>query len=139
MKKAGILIMAIAFISMSFTGPIKPIQKNNVDITGSTISWKGYKPTGSHNGSINLTSGNLELVEGAIKGGSFIVDMATIKDTDGSGRLEGHLKSADFFDVQAHNTSKFVITNSELKDGKTIVTGDITIKGITKQIMFSQQ
>jgi len=129
--------LAIAFISMSFTNPIKPIQKNNVDIIGSTISWKGYKPTGSHNGSINLTSGNLELVEGVIKDGSFIVDMATIKDADGSSKLEGHLKSADFFDVESHTTSKFVITNSELKDGKTIVTGDITIKGITKQIMFS--
>ena len=137
MKKTGILILVIAFISMSFTNPIKPIEKYNVDITGSIISWKGYKPTGSHNGSINLASGNLELEKGVIKGGSFTVDMATIKDADGSGRLEGHLKSADFFDVEAHTTSKFVITNSELKDGKTIVTGDITIKGITKQIMFS--
>ena len=137
MKKTGILILAIAFISMSFNNPIKPVEKYNVDITESTISWKGYKPTGSHNGFINLTSGDFELVEGAIKGGTFTVDMATIKDADGSGKLERHLKSEDFFDIEAHTTSKFVITNSELKDGKTLVTGDITIKGITKQIMFS--
>lgn len=137
MKKIGILILAIAFITMSFVNPI--IQKEDVlkvDATNSTINWKGYKPTGSHNGTINLISGDLKMEEGVVIGGSFIVDMSTIKDADGSAKLEGHLKSADFFDVEAHTTSKFEITSSSTKDGKTFVTGDLTIKGITKQISF---
>lgn len=71
-----------------------------------------------------------------LKGGAFRVDMSTIKDADGSKKLEGHLKSPDFLDVKEYTTSKFEITDSELKDGKFLITGDMTIKGITKQIVF---
>jgi len=105
------------------------------EAASSTINWKGYKPTGSHHGTIALHSGNLT-VQGENITGSFTVDMTTIKDADGSGRLEGHLKSADFFDVAAFPIATFEITNSTVENGKTMVTGDITIKGITKQITF---
>lgn len=137
MKKIGILVLAIAFITMSFVNPI--IQKEDVlkvDATNSTINWKGYKPTGSHNGTINLLSGDLKMEEGEVIGGSFIVDMSTIKDADGSAKLEGHLKSEDFFDSEAYTTSKFEITGSDNKDGKTYVTGNMTIKNVTKKITF---
>ncbi len=33
--------------------------------------------------------------------------------TDGAGKLEGHLKAADFFDVAVYPTAKFVITKVE--------------------------
>ncbi len=137
MKKYGILVLAIAFITMSF---VKPIQQKEgvlkVDVTNSTVNWKGYKPTGSHNGTINLASGELQFEEGAIKGGSFTVEMSSIKDASGSGRLEGHLKSGDFFDVKTFTTSKFEITGIENTEGKVAITGDMTIKGITKQLTF---
>jgi len=135
MKKAGILILAIAFITMSFVNT-EVLFENNVDVTNSTVHWKGYKPTGSHHGTINLVSGELKMEEGVIKGGSFTVDMPTIKDADGSAKLEGHLKSPDFFEVEAFPTSTFEITNSSIEDGKTMLTGDLTIKGISKQITF---
>ncbi len=135
MKKVRILILAIAFITMSFVNK-EVLFDNNVDVTSSTIQWKGYKPTGSHHGTINLVSGELKLEEGLIKGGSFTVNMSTIKDADGSAKLERHLKSADFFEVEAFPTSTFEITNSFVEDGKTMLSGDLTIKGITKQITF---
>jgi len=138
MKKVRILVVAIAFITMSFINPTTLVENTlKVDVAKSTIHWKGYKPTGSHNGSISLTSGELILEEGAIKGGSFTVDMSTIKDVDGSAKLEGHLKSADFFDVETYTTSNFNITSTENIEGKTMVTGDLIIKGISKQIMFA--
>lgn len=137
MKKGIILVLAMAFISMSFVNPIKGVkQKFNVNVETSTITWKGYKPTGTHNGTINMVSGEVYLEDGNLKSGSFVADMTSIKDADGSSRLEGHLKSPDFFDIKEFSTSKFEITNSEVKDGKTIITGDLTIKGIVKQISF---
>lgn len=137
MKKGIILVLAMAFISMSFVNPIKGVkQKFNVNVETSTITWKGYKPTGTHNGTINMVSGEIYLEDGNLKSGSFVADMTSIKDADGSSRLEGHLKSPDFFDIKEFSTSKFEITNSEEKDGKTIITGDLTIKGIVKQISF---
>lgn len=56
---------------------------------------------------------------------------------DGKAKLEGHLKADDFFGVENHGTSKLVFT--EVKStGKNSyeVTGDLTIKGITKPVTF---
>jgi len=137
MKKVIILVVAVALSTMSFISISTKKEKTlKVSVEDSTIHWKGYKPTGSHEGTINLISGELNLEDGVIKGGSFTVDMPSIKDVDESARLEKHLKSADFFDVETFNTSTFTITSTEDKDGKTVVTGDLTIKGITKQISF---
>ena len=137
MKKV-FFMLAVAFATMSFINPIDSINnKFKVDIENSAVHWKGYKPTGSHNGTIKLIEGDLKIKDGKIEGGSFTVDMSTIKDADGSKKLVGHLKSPDFFDIKEHTTSKFEITNSELKDGKILITGDMTIKGITKQIVFT--
>lgn len=136
MKKV-FFMLAIAFITMSFISPKDSISNSfKVDIESSTITWKGYKPTGSHHGTINLISGDLKFEDGKITEGSFTVDMSTIKDADGSAKLEGHLKSVDFFDIKEHTKSNFNITSTELKNGKTFITGDLTIKSITKQITF---
>ena len=53
------------------------------------------------------------------------------------GKLEGHLKSDDFFSVEKNPTSKLVFTVTEAK-GKNAynATGELTIKGITKPISF---
>jgi len=138
MKKTIILVAAIALISMSFVG-VKEIivNKSQAKVTSSAIKWKGYKPTGSHAGTINLLSGDLKMDGKNLKGGSFVADMSSIKDEDGSAKLEGHLKSEDFFEVETYTTSKFEITKSEMVNGKNQITGDLTIKDITKQITFS--
>ena len=138
MKKTGILLLVVAFVSMSFTNPTNPIQKYNVDIENSTITWKGYKPTGSHEGTIKLQSGSLIEAGGVISEGIFTADMTSIKDADGSARLEGHLKSADFFEVETFPTATFKILNVTTNDtnNKVWVSGEMTIKGITKKIKF---
>ena len=134
MKKIGILVTAIVFLTMSFVSPVK--KKLKVDVQNSTIVWKGYKPTGSHTGTINLASGSLVLEGATLIGGSFIVDMATIEDSEDNKRLEGHLRSADFFEIEKYVFSKFEITNSNTNDGKSFITGNMTIKDVTKEISF---
>ena len=110
------------------------VVENNVNIAASTLLWKGFKPTGSHNGTVKLTSGAMSVSNGLITAGEFVIDMSSITDADGSARLDGHLKSADFFDVEKYPTSKFVVTSSEVKEGKMMVTGNLTIKDVTKSI-----
>lgn len=114
-------------------------ELNNVDTSASVITWKGTKPTGAHDGVVMLSDGDLLVEEGVLKGGEFTIDMTSItnKDlegTDGAGKLEGHLKSADFFDVAEYPTSKFVITKVEDKGDKVHVTGNLQIKDVTKSI-----
>lgn len=112
-----------------------------VDKSQSTVQWNGTKLTGEHTGTIQLTKGELKVENGAVTAGNFTIDMNTIKETVDetnadaktyAAKLEGHLKSADFFEVETYPTSEFVITKVE---GNTI-SGNLTIKGITKEISF---
>lgn len=114
-------------------------ELNNVNTSASVITWKGTKPTGAHDGVVMLKDGDLLVENGELKAGEFTIDMATItnKDmegSDGAGKLEGHLKSEDFFNVAVYPTSKFVITKVEDKGDKLHVTGNLQIKDVTKSI-----
>jgi polyisoprenoid-binding protein YceI len=115
----------------------------SVDPAASQVTWKGYKVTGSHEGTITVKDGNLEFTDGQLTGGDFAIDMATIKTTDLSGgsaaKLEGHLKSPDFFGVEKFPTATFKITKvvSRGTPGDYRVTGDLTIKESTEEIKFN--
>ncbi|MEM8859185.1 MAG: YceI family protein [Chloroflexota bacterium] len=108
----------------------------------SVLNWKGAKAVGDfHTGTIDITEGVLEVVDGALASGSFVMDMTTMVSTDLSGgmadRLVGHLKSDDFFSVDSFPTAELVITSAEpAGDGQYNVIGDLTIKGITNPIEF---
>ncbi|EKN65327.1 hypothetical protein BABA_21066 [Neobacillus bataviensis LMG 21833] len=74
----------------------------------------------------DLTTANIEF---SIETGS--VDTRS-KDRD------GHLVSADFFDVENHPNMTFKATNIEKTDeGEYNVTGDLTLRGVTKQETFA--
>lgn len=62
---------------------------------------------------------------------------AKIESIDtGVAQRDGHLKSADFFDAAKYPEMTFKSTKVEKKNGKHILTGDLTIKGVTKQVSF---
>ena len=119
------------------------VTTSDVDVENSIVNWKGFKPTGEHFGNISISEGNLEMNEGALVGGSFTFDMNTIVDTDMAAdskynvQLVDHLKSADFFDVAKYSTAKFVITSVKKVDDNLSISGDLTIKDVTKNITFS--
>ena len=88
-----------------------------------------------------LFRSNFEISNGAIVNGEFIVDMTSINNQDMEGdskaRLEGHLKSDDFFSVESYPTAAISINSSELiSDGKWNVSADLSIKGFTHPVNF---
>lgn len=117
-------------------------QTYQVDTYESRLEWKGRKVTGSHNGILMIQSGELIVEEGQLIGGSFVMDMTTIRVLDLTNRnmnekLLNHLKSDDFFSVQAYPTSSFTITSTTPKQGNAYtITGDLSIKGTTSQVTF---
>ncbi|MEJ4086937.1 YceI family protein [Galbibacter orientalis] len=133
----SVTIFAVVLGTSSFTEP----DTKKVDTEKSEITWKGYKVTGSHEGTIALESGELKFDGDKLIGGEFAVDMTTIGATDLSGeyktKLDGHLKSNDFFGVENHPTATLVITKVN-PTGKNSyeVTGDLAIKGKTNPITF---
>lgn len=69
------------------------------------------------------------------------MNMNSINCTDLQGewadKLVGHLKADDFFGVEKYPTSTFVITKvSPAAAGTINVSGNLTIKGITKPLSF---
>jgi len=136
------LNLTLAFVAISFVAFTGAIDGKKVNTTDSQVVWKGYKVTGSHAGTINIKSGDLLLEEGALKGGSFVIDMTSIKVTDIKGEqaanLAGHLSSPDFFGVEKFPEAKLVITQvaSRGTPGDYKVVADLTIKETTKEIKF---
>lgn len=140
--KKNILSVALTLVFgvSAFANPIED-ERKEVNAEKSTVTWKAYKVTGSHIGTVALQSGALDFDGDKLIGGEFTVDMTTINTTDLEGeyknKLDGHLKSADFFNVEEHTTSKLVFTNVEASGKNSYkVTGDLTIKGITKPVTF---
>jgi len=142
MKQFSILLFALAALTFAFTGPVETV---GVDLSNSVVTWKGYKVLGSHTGTINLKTGNLQMQDGALVGGSFDIDMTSINCTDLTGeykgKLEGHLKSDDFFGVANFPTATFKITDvvSRGTEGAYKITGNLTIKETTKPVRFNVQ
>ncbi|MCM5663975.1 YceI family protein [Galbibacter mesophilus] len=112
----------------------------------STIEWKGSKPTGEHTGTIAIESGVMTVKDGTLESGNFLIDMSSITVTDlegdKKGDLEAHLKGTvegkedHFFNTEEHPTAAFEVTGIEEKDGKTMLSGNLTIKGNKKNISF---
>jgi len=132
-----ILAAIIVFASVAVIA-----QKVEVDTQNSKVEWLGKKVTGEHSGTIQLKEGFVQMKNDQLVGGEFIIDMNTIvntdiEDADYKAKLEGHLKSEDFFGVENHPTAMLVIKEATaFKDNKASVTAHLTIKDITLPIEF---
>lgn len=132
----ALIIATITFAFNTIEDGIKEVK-----VETSSVTWKGYKVTGSHMGNIALKQGSLEFKDGKLVGGEFTIDMTTVENTDMEGeyktKLEGHLKSDDFFGVATYPTAKLVF-NKVKSTGKNSyeVTGDLTIKNKTNPVTF---
>ncbi len=138
--KASAILLATTLLGSSI---VLAGGSYNVDTSASSISWKGSKVGGAHEGTVSLKSGNLEFSGGGLSGGSFEIDMTTINTTDLSGgrkkKLDGHLMSNDFFSVESFPSAKVKITNVSKGAEKGVydVTADLSVKGISKEIQFT--
>ena len=138
--KTVVVLVIVAFMTFSFTtaeGDKKEIKSEN-----SKVVWKGYKVTGSHEGIISIKSGHLNFDKDILIGGSFEIDMSTITVTDlegeYKGKLEGHLKSDDFFGVEKFPSATLYFTKiKSVGKNSYEVTGNITIKGKTETVSFN--
>jgi polyisoprenoid-binding protein YceI len=117
-------------------------QKQTINTKKSTVKWLGEKIGGQHEGYINLKSGELEEKNNKIIAGTFAIDMTSITNTDLTDpdynqKLVEHLKSDDFFGVKKFPTASLTITKAtKFSNGKSSVTGNLTIKGKTEKITF---
>jgi polyisoprenoid-binding protein YceI len=136
-----------------------------LNVSESKIEWVGTKVTGYHVGNVPMKSGEINVNTGQVTGGKFVLDIANMQvvgpkgsDSASNNKLLGHLKSNDFFDVAAHPEGTFELTSVQPYKGAAIkdssdarqeeisnykvlypthlVSGNLTLKGVTKNIEF---
>jgi polyisoprenoid-binding protein YceI len=134
LKSIALSLFVMGAISVS-------AQSKKIDATGSKLEWVGKKVTGQHNGTVNLKEGTLIFKKDKLTGGTFTVDMTSITATDLTGeyqgKLNGHLKSDDFFGTEKFPTSTLVIKKiGDKGKGVYTVNADLTIKGVTNPVTF---
>ena len=142
-KLISTILMGLSVVLIS-GAPISEPKTLTIKPEASKVEWFAEKVTGKHNGIVSLKSGSIEIEENNIIGGSFSIDMTSINTTDLEGeykdKLDGHLKSKDFLNVEEFNTATFKInTVKPLKNDEGFnhtIAGELTIKGITHPIAF---
>ncbi len=122
----------------------------SVNTDESVLNWEGYKPTGTHNGTVQIQKGTFTVNEDGIESGSFVIDMTSIEvlDLEGDKKkdLTQHLRGTaegredDFFNTTKYPTALFeLVSTEELPDDTTAthkISGNLTIKEETAQLSF---
>lgn len=155
MKKTTLLLtLALAaFITISQTGAEARVEafadrfagSSAVGETGTYMFDKNHSVIGfkvKHNGLIDIP-GFFRDFTGKIEYNAVDVSKSTVEfwakatsiDTGVTGR-DNHLRSADFFEIAKHPDITFKSTKVEKKGKAWMVTGDFTMKGVTKSITF---
>ena len=134
-----IITTTLTLISISFSYS----QSLTANKTQSLIRWYGEELTGkTHFGNLSFKEGRIELQDGLIIGGNFVVNMTSLSVEDLSGgakaRLEGHLRSDDFFSVDKYPDATLKISQKAKVEGDVQkLYGELTIKGIKHAVDFS--
>ena len=131
------ITLTLIIISFSYS------QSLTANKTQSLIRWYGEELTGkTHFGNLSFKEGRIELQDGLIIGGNFVVNMTSLSVEDLSGgakaRLEGHLRSDDFFSVDKYPEATLKISQKAKVEGDVQkLYGELTIKGIKHAVDFS--
>lgn len=120
-----------------------------LDTLNSRMEWKGYKvfksENTSHFGNIKFESGEVTVKDSLLESGKFVANINSLEnedlnsDPEEKAKLEGHLKSGDFFEVEKFPTASYeIIKVTPLSEGdyNTLIDGNLTMKGITKPVQF---
>jgi polyisoprenoid-binding protein YceI len=93
--------------------------------------------TSSHDGGFREFSGSISADADKVTGVNLTIATPSVwSDND---KLTGHLKSPDFFNVEAHPTAAFQANSFEKFDSAGFthrVTGNLTMLGTTKSVVF---
>ena len=127
------------------TGELPKLEGIAVAKDKSKIEWVGAKVTGDHKGDFKNFTGAIKTDDaGKVTSIAFAADTTSV--TSDNEKLTGHLKNADFFDVEKFPVARF--DSTEIKEGSDAkpgegqapfthtVTGNMDLHGQKKSITF---
>jgi len=124
-----------------------PADAQTLELNGenTTVEWTGSKPTGAkHDGGFETLSGTATIAGEKLVSMEATIDIKSMwSDNE---KLTKHLLNPDFFESETYPESRFVSTQvreateaertGEASEATHWVTGNLTIKGVTKSITF---
>lgn len=135
---------AFALLTILITGSVVAQSTYQVDPSAAKVIWTGKKVTGQHTGTVDLQKGTIGWGPEGLTSTDVTIDMTSITNTDldpeYAADLVSHLKSGDFFNTMEFHTATFKTSAVEKIEGAEAgqpnykITGDLTIKGITKPV-----
>jgi len=148
-KKNGLSCLIILLAGVIYF-PVQAQQKHDdktviyqLDVKKSKLLWKA--PKNRHNGFILFNSGTLSnFTTGRPTRGTFSINMNSMRSTDeasadGRKNVDDKLRSEDFFAVSKYPTATMLVKQilPEQNPATYKVSGELTIKGMTKPIEFT--
>ncbi len=132
-------------ISSNSSNIISPEQGlYSVVIDETELLWIGKElSTKIHTGTLNLSNGLIQVDNDKTITGNVTINMSTINVTDLQGRakemLEGHLRSADFFEVENFPEATLSFKSKSFNKLKNQINfeGELIIKDISNPIIFN--
>ena len=134
-----VLISAIASLGLVAAQPLLAAETYVFDNNHTEVEFEWTHFGFSHTSAdFRDVSGTLKFDEDAVTESSIDVTIRIESLVTGREYFTAHLLSADFFDWVNHKTATFESTSVEKASGDNAyeVTGDLTIKGVTREVVF---
>ena len=110
---------------------VEPLRvEKPIDTAASSFTWEGFTAVKSHDGTFDDWQGTLFLEGDNVVGVELVIQADSVNS--GINGLDAHLRDPDFFDTDKFKEIRFVSD----KVTATSATGDLTFRGITKEISF---
>ena len=125
-------------VKVSSASPVVAAQKYSITPENSKIEFVGSKVTGSHNGSFEKFTGNIDF-SGHVETSKVTINIETASVKTDAGDLTKHLQTPDFFDVAKYPQGTFESTAIKTggdKGASHTVSGNLSLHGVTKSITF---
>ncbi len=109
-----------------------------IDPTHTRVGFRvSHMMVSSVEGSFPDVSGTLDLQPGKLSDAKVSVEVTMNTVSTGNDQRDEHLRTSDFLDVANHPTMTFSSTGLKAKRGGFELTGDLTIRGVTKRVTFT--
>ena len=133
MMKSFCLAFGLLALRLSAVAQPSPLLLT-ADVATSRLRWTGHAAVGTYapTGTIRLKSATLTLAPDGRTPRAARVVMAMPTLAGDNADLVGHLRNADFFDVERFPTATFALTGF----GADSARGQLTIKGVTRAVAF---
>jgi polyisoprenoid-binding protein YceI len=128
MKKIAINFLYFGLLGLSTSIALIPSDHFIVSDKGHSIDFKSKDPSGSFdeiNGEIDFDENNIGSSKFNLK-----IDVSSINT--GNGMMNKKAQTEEWFDAKKFPEMKFKSTKVEKKENELAITGDLTIRGITK-------